>query len=347
MPISRRQFMAGTTTAASGLIFLAASDVAAPRFATRGVILGVRDMETYDWPAFAASAGLTTLATHVTPSEVTAFMNREKGQQFRENCTKYGIEIEHELHALGDLLPRSLFEKNPEMFRMDEAGNRVGDYNLCVHSVQALEVASENAAQYTRLLPSTTGRYFYWIDDAMPMCRCPECRAHSDSDQALILENHLLGAIRTVDSRATLAHLAYVNTLDPPTTVKPDPGVFLEFAPIERRYDRPLSARDTMGAMNDVTHGRLLDALDANLEWFGAEDAQVLEYWLDVSRFSGWKRENVSAIPWRDDVFRDDVETYARRGIRHVTTFAVWIDRDYVVQYGVEPVAAYGAGLNT
>ncbi|MCL4694864.1 MAG: DUF4838 domain-containing protein, partial [Candidatus Hydrogenedentes bacterium] len=276
-----RQFMAGTAAATSGLISLAASDVAAPQFTTRGAILGVRDMETYDWPALAASAGLTTLATHVTPSEVAAFMNTETGQQFRENCTKYGIEIEHELHALGDLLPRSLFEKNPEMFRMDDAGNRVREHNLCVHSSQALEVAAENAARYTRLLPSSTGRYFYWIDDAMPMCRCPECRGYSDSDQALILENHLLRAIRSVDARASLAHLAYVNTLDPPITVRPDPGIFLEFAPIERRYDRPLSARDTMGAMHDVTHGQLLDALDANLEWFGAESAQILEYWLD------------------------------------------------------------------
>jgi hypothetical protein len=37
------------------------------------------------------------------------------------------------------------------------------------------------------------------------------------------------------------------------------------------------------------THGQPLDALGASLAWFGAEDAQVLEHWLDVSRFSGWK----------------------------------------------------------
>ncbi|MCL4694865.1 MAG: DUF4838 domain-containing protein, partial [Candidatus Hydrogenedentes bacterium] len=61
---------------------------------------------------------------------------------------------------------------------------------------------------------------------------------------------------------------------------------------------------------------------------------------------SGWKRENVSAIPWSDEVFRDDVQTYADQGIRHVTTFAVWIDEDYVKQYGVAPVMAYGTGLN-
>ena len=90
----------------------------------------------------------------------------------------------------------------------------------------------------------------------------------------------------------------------------------------------------------------MLDALDANLEWFGRDGAQALEYWLDVSRFSGWKRDQTVEIPWNDAVFRDDLGTYARRGIRHVTTFAAWLDGDYARRWGVAPVRAYGAGLD-
>jgi len=207
-------------------------------------------------------------------------------------------------------------------------------------------VAAEKAAHYTRLLPSTTGRYFYWIDDGMPMCRCPKCRGYSDSDQALIFANHLWRAIRGVDPRARLAHLAYANTLEPPKQVRPAPGIFLEFAPIERRYDLPFSRRDARSPSRDLLHGRMLDALDANLEWFGRDGAQALEYWLDVSRFSGWKRDQTVEIPWNDAVFRDDLGTYARRGIRHVTTFAAWLDGDYARRWGVAPVRAYGAGLD-
>ena len=40
-----------------------------------------------------------------------------------------------------------------------------------------------------------------------------------------------------MDSKASLAHLAYANTLTPPEKVNPVEGVFLEFAPINRRYD--------------------------------------------------------------------------------------------------------------
>jgi hypothetical protein len=352
---SRREFLRKTGSAAVGVAgALMVPGCASPRtghrsgaawFQTRGVVLVVKDMQTLDWPALAKAAGLTTLATHIKPSEIAEFVQTESGQKFLEGCRRNSLQVEHELHALEDLLPRDLFAKDKSMFRMDDKGERVREWNLCVHSGAALEVAAEKAAHYSRILRSTTGRYFYWIDDGMPMCRCPKCRGYSDSDQALIFENHLLGAIRKVDARAQLAHLAYTNTLTPPKQVKPIPGIFLEFAPIDRRYDTPFSQRDATSPSCGLVHGEMLDALDANLEWFGREGAQVLEYWLDVSRYSGWKREQTVPIPWNETVFREDYRTYALRGIRHVTTFAAWLDGDYAKRWGVAPVHAYGEGL--
>src|SRR5436305_1804681 len=74
------------------------------------------------------------------------------------------------------------------------------------------------------------------------------------------------------------------------TRVKPLPGVFLYFAPYTRQYDHPLSQRDVPGIKptpthSPIGHGQLLDLLDANIEVFGSTGAQVLEYWLDLSRF--------------------------------------------------------------
>lgn len=349
--LSRRRFL-GSLGAGCCLAGLAegapgggGANAGEPWFRTRGAVLVVRDMTTYDWPALAKRAGLTTLATHIRPAEIAAFVQTEAGQRFLDGCRRHGIAVEHELHAMGDLLPRALFDKAPAMFRMNENGQRVRDFNLCVHSASALEVVAENAVRYTRALRSTTGRYFYWIDDNRPMCRCPKCRELSESDQALLLENHVLRAIRRADERATLAHLAYGTTLEAPKLVKPEPGIFLEYAPIERRYDTPFSLREAQAGRRDLPHGRMLDALDANLAWFGRDGAQALEYWLDVSRFSRWKRAKTVEIPWRDDVFRDDLAAYARRGIRHVTTFAAWVDADYAKRWGVAPVEAYGERL--
>jgi hypothetical protein len=143
-----------------------------------------------------------------------------------------------------------------------------------------------------------------------------------------LLENHLVRALRKIESRAQLAHLAYHNTILPPLKVKPEPGVFLEFAPIHRRYDQPIARQ---------TGSDTLKELKANLKVFPVETAQVLEYWLDASRFSRWKRPAI-ILPWRRDVMVADAQNYAQLGIRHVTTFAVYLDADYVARHG-DPAA--------
>jgi hypothetical protein len=352
--VPRRRFL--RAVAASSLLVhgLAAETRSAeangkePFFKTRGVVLVPSDLTTWDWPQEAKRAGLSTIGTHVFPHQVAAFAATGEGQAFLDRCRTLGIEVEHELHSMRDLVPRELFGRDPTMFRMNEAGDRVADSNLCVHSKAAVQVACENAQKYARLLRPTTGRYFYWIDDGRPMCRCPKCRGLSDSDQALILENHLLRALRQLDPRAALAHLAYANTYRPPTQVKPEPGVFLEFAPIHRNYDVPFSTRDSQSA--GYTHGQLLDYLDANLEVFGSQGAQALEYWLDESRFLRHlkpPRPERVKIPWNRAVFRQDLETYARRGIRHVTSFAVQVDGAYVRLFGRPPLDEYGEDLRS
>ena len=84
--------------------------------------------------------------------------------------------------------------------------------------------------------------------------------------------------LRDQDEKAQLAHLAHSHTLSAPMQVTPAQGVFLEYAPINRRYDIPY-AQQTGLAQPDGLH-----MLDANLEVFRAETAQVLEYWLEMSR---------------------------------------------------------------
>jgi hypothetical protein len=209
-----------------------------------------------------------------------------------------------------------------------------------VHSDQALEIICEKALAITNVLRPTTGRYFYWGDDGKPWCRCPKCRGLSPSEQALVIENHLCEALREVDPKAQVAHLAYHNTLVPPKNVKPNPGVFLEFAPIKRSYDVPYEQQQGP----KLAEG--LHALDANLEVFPKGTAQVLEYWLDVSRFSRWQRPGVK-LPWNREVFLADVETYWGRGIRHITTFAAWIDANYHQRFGdLSFIQEYGQGLS-
>jgi len=343
--IERRQFLkvlGGGLAAQAGF---AAADTrlskgGAPFFRTRGVVLTPLDLTLEDWPERASRAGLSTIALHDSRSarHVARFVQTPPGAQFREKCRTLGLAVEYELHAMSDLLPRDLFRKAPTLFRMNEHGERVADSNLCVHSKEALEIAGQNTRGLATLLPPTTGRYFFWGDDGAPWCRCPKCASLTESDQALIVSNHLLKVVRGWDPKARIAHLAYANTLQPPKLIKPDPGIFLEFAPIDREYDKPLAAH------GNPANQRNLQALDANLEVFGCEEAQVLEYWLDVSRFSNWKKP-AQKLPFYPAAFASDITTYGSRGIRHVTSFAAYIDATYVRSYGDPPLDIYGTQL--
>jgi uncharacterized protein DUF4838 len=350
--LNRRQFI-GASAGLLGSSFasaLLAQDAVSgsPFFKTRGIILRTDDdLVTWGdhWPRLAAESGLTTIATHMFPGPVAEYLASEKGAKFREDCEKYGLDVEHELHSMEALLPRDLYDKAPHMFRMDEQGNRIREYNLCVHSKEAIEIVCQNAVKYAALFAPTTSRHFFWIDDGRPMCRCSKCRELSDSDQALLLENAMIKALRAEDPKASLAHLAYLNTISPPETIRPDPGIFLEFAPIRRRFDQPLKNGSARANEKAMSHGETLEKLDENLAVFDKGTAQVLDYWIDVSLFSRWKRPAVK-LPWNRDVFRSDLEVYASRGIRNITSFAAFVDADYVRRFG-EPafVREYGQDL--
>ena len=100
----------------------------------RGLVLSTKELAEVDWPALAAHNGINTIGTHITPSEVTAFLATPEGVRFQQDCRRYGICVEHQLHAMGELLPRDLFAQDSTMFRMDTCGRRTPDYNCCVHS---------------------------------------------------------------------------------------------------------------------------------------------------------------------------------------------------------------------
>ena len=314
----------------------------------RGIVLSTKELAEVDWPSLAARNGINTIGTHITPSEVLGFLGTEKGRAFTTACREHGITVEHQLHAMGELLPRELFAEDPEMFRMDASGERTADFNCCVHSEKALSIIASNAARMAKQLRPGNHRYYFWLDDNAPVCCCPLCREFSPSEQALIVENRMLREIRKVDPKARLAHLAYSHFMDPPVKVQPDEGIFLEFAPIYRSWDVPLVVEDALCPRGyPVSNGDNLRWLEANLQVFDAEDAVVLEYWLDASLFSRWKRPAVE-LPWRADVCRSDLATYARYGIRNVTSFAVYMDAEYFERFpSTAPVEEYGRMLES
>lgn len=319
-----------------------------PFFKMRGIILSwtdVQNPEVIDWIDIARSNNLNTISVFTPNSDYTS----PEYLSFKKKCIDVGLDFEYQEHVMQHLLPRELYETHPEYFRMDENGVRLKDGNGCPSNREGLEVIASNVAAFAKNHMPTNHKYYFWLNDGGDICHCEKCSKYNASDQALIYENKIIRALKVFDPKATLCHLAYHTTTPAPQLVKPEKDIFLEFAPFYRRLDKPLCNRTVMGtdnAGNDWwTHGEYLDMLDDNLKLFPTETAQVLEYWIDVSKRSNWKKPAVK-LDWHKDVFLSDLETYASYGIRNVTAYAVYVDEKYVKDYkDISFVSDYASGL--
>lgn len=313
-----------------------------PFFETRGVVIAWNDLqnpEVIDWVKKMHDNGINTVSVfgHDYGSPEYA--------QMRQMLIDEGFAFEYEEHAMSWLLPRDLFAEHPEYFRMDENGNRVLDGNGCPSCEEGLKVIMSNVPAFVEKHKPSNHKYYTWLWDGGDICHCEKCKNYNVADQGLIFENHIIKALKEIDPEAQLAHLAYHNSTPAPSVVKPEEGIFLEFAPFFRRWDKPLSDKEAIRDGQTWTHGDYIQMLEDNLKVFPAETAQVLEYWLDISLVSDWKMPQ-KQITLYEDAFLDDLKTYASYGIKHITTYACWADANYVEMYGdVSFIDKYGQGL--
>ncbi len=331
----------GETPADTESVYPAPSDTVF--FRTRGLVLGwsdVCDTSVLDYIGIAGQTALNTFSIYNAP------LGTKTWSDFTEKCKAKGIGIEYEEHMMSFLLPRSLFEAYPEYFRMDSNGVRVSDANGCPSSEGALSEVWRNAISIAKRYHPTNHKYYFWLDDGGDVCHCDKCAGLNASDQALIFENTVIRALKTIDPDAKLAHLCYYNTLEPPKSVEPDEGIFLEFAPFFRRWDEPLANTWVVGRDGKTTHAEYLRQLKANLGVFPAETAQVLEYWMDDSLFSEWNTDKLVEVPWDKAVFLSDLKTYAEHGIHNIMCYAAYVGPSYVQKFGFPYfIEEYAQGL--
>lgn len=313
-----------------------------PFFLTRGLVMGWSDVSNrnkIDYIKIAKENGINTFSIYNADRSSLVWKN------FFDEAQKVGIQFEFQEHMMSHLLPRSLFSEHPEYFRMNQNGVRVADANGCPSSAGALYEVHKNAVTIGRNYKPTNNRYYFWLDDGGDICHCDNCKGYTASEQALIFENEIIAALKSINPDAMLAHLNYFNTMDAPKKVTPKEDIFLEFAPFFRSWSEPLSAKYARGR-SDVTHEDYLRSLSENLKVFPASTAQVLEYWMDDSLFSLWDPNNLVKVPWNNAIFLDDLKTYASYGIRHITCYAAYVGPSYYDKFkDVSFLEEYGQGL--
>lgn len=309
----------------------------------RGIIIHPEELE-WSWTERLQDARLNVLGlhpaggalAHLTLESAVHHRSLTQTQAVFDRLSRMGIAVEYEAHAMGWLLPRALFSTKPGWFRMDEHGNRTPDFNLCPSQTEALDYVAARAEQLARLLNVESDRYFFWLDDASNCaCHCEKCRSLSVSDQHLKVVNAMLRGIRRYKASAKISYLAYHEAIAAPQKTAPENGVFLEYAPFHRSAHQPLFDPGCPENAREAQHLRPL------LDHFGQKDSQVLEYWMDNSLYSNWKKPP-KQFALDEAVMQADVKAYRDLGFGSITSFGCFLGQDYRALWGEPPVRRYG-----
>lgn len=293
------------------------------------------------WIDRLADAGVSTLGIHPeggsgASKSLECLLSLLQTPEYRaliDYARSRGLRIEYECHAAGYLMDKSLFADHPEYFRMNSAGERVSDWNFCVSNEDALSLFAKRAAELALTLYGSDRNFYFWMDDGRGIhCHCPKCRSLSPSDQQYIALRAALYEIRKHISDARLAYLAYIDTITPPTVAHDSDGLFLEYAPFEK-----YTAKGEDSAIRIERERAMIAPL---LEYFGWEDAKVLEYWYDNSLFSRWKKPPARFV-LDEKAMSADIRDYRAMGFDRISTFACFLGDDYEELYGEADITPF------
>jgi hypothetical protein len=227
-----------------------------------------------------------------------------------------GLTLQFGGHHLPTLLPRDEFERHPEWFPLRN-GARDSKYNVCTATSEVRDYLARRTEAFLQRFPGAE-IYHMWGDDIRGggWCSCSTCAGMSPSDQALLATNLMAETAARVLPGAKIAHLAYHDTLEPPT-IAPCDNVTALFAPRERCYahaiDDPACHRNVPDYWEPFTRFAGL---------FPAGRMQVFEYYSDAILFKGLAPTHLWTLP-------GDTRAYASAGVWNMGNLMVG-DRPWV-----------------
>ena len=308
-----------------------------PRFPRRTLILGSDALhdEWPDWLEFASRNRYNSVFLHDTPPSVWDRVGAARplgaediaadgkgwlferwdadGAAIREAAARRGVTLQFGGHHLPALLPRELFAEHPDWFPM-RGGERDSRYNLCTSSPGALaEVRTRAKLFFERFGGAQV--YHLWADDITGggWCECPDCDALSPSDQALKATNLLAEVLGEISPGATIAHLAYHDTIAPPVAFEPAPNVTALYAPRNRNY--AFAIDDPSCPKNSAEHFAELRGLATTFA--GRPGAlAAFEYYSDAILYKWLDPPNLALLPL-------DAEAYAAADVSDFGNLAV------------------------
>jgi len=235
------------------------------------------------------------------------------GPAIREECRRRGLTIQFGGHHLPGLLRREHFAEHPDWFPFRD-GARDARYNLCTSSPDGMAEVRARAREFFQRFAGASV-YHLWADDIVGggWCGCGACAALTPSDQALRATNVLAEVLADVDQAATVAHLAYHDTIAPPRALAPAPNVSGLYAPRNRNY--AFAIDDAGCSRNRTGHYEELTGLARTFEGQQPRLA-VFEYYSDAILYKWMAPTNLHVLP-------ADARAYGAAGVSDFGNLAV------------------------
>jgi hypothetical protein len=245
-----------------------------------------------EWIVWAARNRLNAIFVHVGQGRAPVgaapeALWRERRARLVALARDRAMTIEHGGHLLGDLVTAEVLARTA---RELEGGAPAG-------GVEALQAA---VSAHVRAHPEADVLHLWGADTV-----ASAASATASSERALRLTNAAAAAVEPIRPAATVASLAYHDTLALPTGTRPRDNVCLLWAPRERSYGHPADA----GPNADLW--ALFRRHVVHYTAASARPPRVFEYYVDGIRFP-------HGVPELGAVMAADLGAYAAAGAHAV-----------------------------
>jgi hypothetical protein len=178
---------------------------------------------------------------------------------------KLGLIIEVGGHGYHNFINASmnggkLFDERPEWFGKDDTGKRtkVQRRVFCTSNPHAVEFMTGSVIDYLNSHPEIDV-FELWPPDGADWCTCDVCKALGEpQDRQALLVNHIQASVEKAKPGVRLEIIAYSKALLPPTRVKLDPRILVDYCPINQSFEVPI---------NDPSSTRNADYVRALTAW--------------------------------------------------------------------------------
>ena len=233
---------------------------------------------------------------------------------------EHGIGVEYGGHVLQLLLPRDSFAEHPDYFPAGDDGVRIASGNLCVSNPDAVTLVRAGTFAYIHDHPENELLHVWGADVRRgAWCRCSQCRELPPQIQYMNIVNAIASELAADSKASPVAYLAYHDTIDPNSGLKPLDNVWFEWAPRERCYSHAIDDPSC------ETNPRYLESLKRYIDIFKGR-GHVFEYYADAILFGGLGFATPAVVA-------HDLRAYQRLGIKSISclTFGAYSVMAYPV----------------